>query len=202
MTRTRSNALWTFTITSLALFMVALDNLVVTTALPVIKTDLGASLQDLAVDRQRVHADVRGPAHHRRRPGRPVRSQARVPDRHGHLHRRFGPGRAVDVDRQPHPRPRHPGRRRRDRDAAHADDPVRGDAPGAPGRRARCVGWHRGSGHRHRSARRRRHRGGPRLALDLLAQRPDRPGRPADGRLPPDREPTARRAASTSPAWA
>jgi len=46
-TGTRSNALWTFTITSLALFMVALDNLVVTTALPVIKTDLGASLQDL-----------------------------------------------------------------------------------------------------------------------------------------------------------
>ena len=47
MTGTRSNALWTFTITSLALFMVALDNLVVTTALPVIKTDLGASLPDL-----------------------------------------------------------------------------------------------------------------------------------------------------------
>lgn len=47
MTQTRSNALWTFSITSLALFMVALDNLVVTTALPVIKADLGASLQDL-----------------------------------------------------------------------------------------------------------------------------------------------------------
>ena len=47
MTRTRSNALWTFAITSLALFMVALDNLVVTTALPVIKADLGASLADL-----------------------------------------------------------------------------------------------------------------------------------------------------------
>jgi MFS family permease len=47
MTRTRSNALWTFIITSLALFMVALDNLVVTTALPVIKADLGASLADL-----------------------------------------------------------------------------------------------------------------------------------------------------------
>ena len=47
MTRTRSNALWTFVITSLALFMVALDNLVVTTALPVIKADLGASLTDL-----------------------------------------------------------------------------------------------------------------------------------------------------------
>ncbi len=47
MTRARSNALWTFVVTSMALFMVALDNLVVTTALPVIKADLGASLADL-----------------------------------------------------------------------------------------------------------------------------------------------------------
>jgi len=47
MTRTRTASLWTFAITSLALFMVALDNLVVTTALPVIKRDLGASLADL-----------------------------------------------------------------------------------------------------------------------------------------------------------
>lgn len=37
----------TFIITSLALFMVSLDNLVVTTALPVIKADLGASLAQL-----------------------------------------------------------------------------------------------------------------------------------------------------------
>jgi EmrB/QacA subfamily drug resistance transporter len=43
----RSSALWTFAITSIALFMVALDNLVVTTILPVIRRDLGASLQDL-----------------------------------------------------------------------------------------------------------------------------------------------------------
>ena len=47
MTRTRPQALWAFAITSLALFMVALDNLVVTTALPVIKRDLGSSLADL-----------------------------------------------------------------------------------------------------------------------------------------------------------
>jgi EmrB/QacA subfamily drug resistance transporter len=47
MTRTPSKAIWAFAITSLALFMVALDNLVVTTALPVIKRDLGASLADL-----------------------------------------------------------------------------------------------------------------------------------------------------------
>ena len=37
----------TFAITSLALFMTALDNLVVTTALPVIKRSLGASLSQL-----------------------------------------------------------------------------------------------------------------------------------------------------------
>src|SRR6476660_9759230 len=43
----RSTAAWTFAITSIALFMVALDNLVVTTALPVIKRDLGARLADL-----------------------------------------------------------------------------------------------------------------------------------------------------------
>src|SRR6187397_1930407 len=37
----------TFAITSLALFMTALDNLVVITALPVIKESLGASLSQL-----------------------------------------------------------------------------------------------------------------------------------------------------------
>ena len=43
----RTSAAWTFAITAVALFMVGLDNLVVTTALPVIRRDLGASLQDL-----------------------------------------------------------------------------------------------------------------------------------------------------------
>jgi EmrB/QacA subfamily drug resistance transporter len=38
---------WTFAITSIALFMTALDNLVVSTALPVIRKDLGASIEDL-----------------------------------------------------------------------------------------------------------------------------------------------------------
>ena len=47
MSRTRASAAWTFAITAIALFMVSLDNLVVTTALPVIKHDLGSSLQDL-----------------------------------------------------------------------------------------------------------------------------------------------------------
>ena len=43
----RSRTIWTFVITSVALFMVSLDNLVVTTAIPVIRTDLGASLEQL-----------------------------------------------------------------------------------------------------------------------------------------------------------
>jgi EmrB/QacA subfamily drug resistance transporter len=38
---------WTFAIVSVALFMVTLDNLVVSTALPSIRTDLGASLESL-----------------------------------------------------------------------------------------------------------------------------------------------------------
>jgi EmrB/QacA subfamily drug resistance transporter len=43
----KRNIGWTFAITSLALFMVTLDNLVVTTALPVIRKDLHASLSQL-----------------------------------------------------------------------------------------------------------------------------------------------------------
>src|SRR5438132_6606383 len=43
----RTATIWTFAITSVALFMTTLDNLVVTTALPVIRTDLHASLQGL-----------------------------------------------------------------------------------------------------------------------------------------------------------
>jgi EmrB/QacA subfamily drug resistance transporter len=43
----RTKTLWTFVITSVALFMATLDNLVVTTALPVIRVDLGASIEDL-----------------------------------------------------------------------------------------------------------------------------------------------------------
>src|SRR3954452_12377584 len=49
MTHKASNARmwWTFAITSTALFMVTLDNLVVTTALPVIREDLHAGLSGL-----------------------------------------------------------------------------------------------------------------------------------------------------------
>ena len=43
----KASTVWTFVITSIALFMVSLDNLVVSTAIPVIRTDLGASLEEL-----------------------------------------------------------------------------------------------------------------------------------------------------------
>ncbi len=43
----RTATIWTFVITSVALFMAMLDNLVVTTSLPVIRTELGASIEDL-----------------------------------------------------------------------------------------------------------------------------------------------------------
>src|SRR6187431_2875304 len=38
---------WTFAVVSTALFMVVLDNLVVTTALPSIRADLGATIENL-----------------------------------------------------------------------------------------------------------------------------------------------------------
>src|ERR1041384_3193562 len=48
MTHTQKRSMiWTFAITSIALFMVTLDNLVVTTALPVIRTDLDAGIEGL-----------------------------------------------------------------------------------------------------------------------------------------------------------
>jgi EmrB/QacA subfamily drug resistance transporter len=43
----RTRPIWTFAIVSVALFMVVLDNLVVTTALPSIRADLGGGLQAL-----------------------------------------------------------------------------------------------------------------------------------------------------------
>src|SRR5690349_18562372 len=43
----RAQTIWTFAITSIALFMTTLDNLVVTTALPTVQRDLHASISGL-----------------------------------------------------------------------------------------------------------------------------------------------------------
>jgi EmrB/QacA subfamily drug resistance transporter len=45
--KARTHTIWTFVVTSIALFMVVLDNLVVSTAIPVIRVDLGASIEQL-----------------------------------------------------------------------------------------------------------------------------------------------------------
>ena len=192
MTRSRPSTAWTFAITSIALFMVALDNLVVTTALPVIKADLGASLADLEwmVNAYTLTFAVL------------LLTGAALGDRFGRK-RIFLVGMAIFTGgsalaalapsiRHPDPGPRHPGRRRRVRHPAHPDHPVRRGPARATSGRPRRVGRHRRPRHRHRPARRRRHRRGPRLALDLLAQRADRPRRHAAGRPSPDREPRPR----------
>ena len=73
-----TRTIWTFAITSIALFMVVLDNLVVSTAIPVIRVDLGASLEELEWTVNAYTLDVRGLPAHRCRARRPVRAQAHV----------------------------------------------------------------------------------------------------------------------------
>src|SRR5213595_2859778 len=43
----QSRALWTYIVSGVAVFMVSMDNLVVTNALPVIRVDLGTGLEGL-----------------------------------------------------------------------------------------------------------------------------------------------------------
>ncbi len=171
----KMNIWWTFGITSAALFMVTLDNLVVTTALPVIRRDLHAGPQRPRVDGERVHPRLRRAAPHGRSARRPLRAPPRLLDRARHLHARLGGGRARAVDRRARRRARGAGPRRRHRPAADADDPL-GRRPGrAPRRLPRRVGRDQRAGRRLRPARRRRRRQRHLLALDLLAQRPARP---------------------------
>ena len=176
--------IWTFAITSIALFMVTLDNLVVTTALPVIRHDLHASLARPRVDRQRLHPHLRGAAADRRRARRPVRPAPRCSSLGiGIFTARARPlaalapsiealniARAVQGVGGAIVMPltlTHAQRRRAGRAARH---------------RARRLGRHRRPRRRARAARRRRRRPGHLLALDLLAQRADRP-RPDPARV-------------------
>ncbi len=129
----------TFVIVSVALFMVTLDNLVVSTALPSIRVDLGASLESLAVDGQRLHARLRRLPAHRRGAGRPLRPAAHVPDRHRRVHRRVGARRARSQHRCAGGRARAAGPGRRADHAADAHDAVRrGRRPAAAGWRSAC----------------------------------------------------------------
>ena len=175
------------------LFMVALDNLVVTTALPVIRARPRRVAPGARVDGQRLHADLRRAAADRRRPRRPVRPPPHVRHRPDHLHGRLGSRR----------------RSRRRSDVLILARAVQGvggaivtplsltilSAAVPPQRRAaraRRVGRHRRPRDRHRPARRRRHRPGRQLALDLLAQRARRHRRDRPRLLPPRGDPRTR----------
>ena len=126
------------------------------------------------VDRQRVHADVRGAARHRRAPRRHLRAPADVPVRRGRV-RPVQPRDRVRTQRH-HPRrlPRRPGRRCRVHDARHAVD----HHPGVPGRAARNRDRDLGRGQRAGARDRPCDRWLPHrvreLASDLLHQPADR----------------------------
>ena len=156
--------------------MVTLDNLVVTTALPVIREDLHAGLSGLewTVNAYTLTFAVlllTGAAL-----GDRFGRRLHVLDRARHLHARLRRRGARAVDRRARRGACGAGSRRRDRDAADADDPLRGGAGGAP-RRLALGAWGGISGLAVAF--------GPlvggavvsgiSLALDLLAQRADRP---------------------------
>src|SRR5213592_4155047 len=151
---------WTFAITSLALFMVTLDNLVVTTAIPVIHRDLHASLSGLewTVNAYTLTFAVL------------LLTGAALGDRFGRR-RMFAIGVAIFTLASAAAALAPSRRRRRDRDAPDADDPVGRRAGGEARRLPRCVGRHQRPRGRVRPARRRGRRRRHLLALDLLAQR-------------------------------
>ena len=172
---------WTLAIVSLALFMVVLDNLIVTVALPSIQRDLGATLQQLewtvnaytlAFAVTLIPGAALGDRFGRKRDlPRRARALHRLLRRRGPRARRLGARR----------RPRPAGHRRRDRRPAHPDPARRGVPARAARRRAGHLVGHQRPGHRPRPARRRRGRLRPLVAVDLLDQRPAR-RRPAPAR--------------------
>ena len=179
---------WTLVLASLGVFMTALDTLVVANSLPALRESLHANLGDLEWTVNAYNLAFAVVLADRRRPRRPIRPQADLlawgcsaslsprPRRRCHrawAHCRGPRGSGLGCSRD------------------HADnaDP---DQRGVPGREARCrhriVGRHHRAGCGGRTGRRRRHRRWAQLALDLLAQRPDRPGPDSAVDVAPDRE--------------
>ena len=166
---------WTLAIVSIALFMTALDNLVVGVALPSIRVDLGGSIESLewTVNAYTLTFAVL------------LITGAALGDRFGRK-RMFviGLGIFTMASALAALAPsiealiaaaRAAGPRRRDRPAADADAAVGGRAGRAARDGARDLGRRQRPRRRARPVRRRRRRRGDRLAVDLLAQRADRP---------------------------
>ncbi len=167
-------AIWTFAITSVALFMTTLDNLVVTTALPVIRKDLNANLSGLewTVNAYTLTFAVLlitgaalGDRFGRRRMfviGLGIFTAASAAAALAPSIEWLIAARAVQ------------GLGGANHHAAHAHDPERRSPGRAPRARARRLGWNQRPRGRDRPAGRRRGRRGHLVAVDLLAQRPDR----------------------------
>src|ERR1700727_1140166 len=159
---------WTLGIVSVALFMVVLDNLVVSVALPTIHRDLGASIQSLEWT---VNAYVLAYAVL-------LLTGAALGDRLGRAQTRPADHSARD-----------PRRRRRRRHAADADAARRSLSGRAARHGDRRLVRRQRHRRRARPARRRRRRAEPLLALDLLDQRADRHRPRSARRSPALREP-------------
>ena len=191
---------WTFVIVAAALFMVVLDNLVVTTALPSIQAELGATIQSLewTVNAYTLTYAVL------------LLTGAALGDRFGRR-RMFVIGLGIftlasaaaalaPTTARADRRAGRPGRRRRDRDPADAH-PARRRVPAREARAGdRRVVRRVGSRRRARPADRRRGRRRHLVALDLLDQRPGRARRHPAGATQAGREPRAARGRSTCPA--
>ena len=177
---------WTLAIVSIALFMTALDNLVVGVALPSIRPDLGGSIEMLewTVNAYTLTFAVL------------LITGAALGDRFGRK-RMFviGLGIFTGASALAALAPtiesliaaRAAGSRRRHRPAADADAALRGRARREARDGARYLGRRERPRRRARPVRRRRRGRGDRLAVDLLAQRPDRPRADRAGGPTPDR---------------
>ena len=172
----RQNTGWVIALTGIGSLMAALDTLVVSTALSTIRVDLGASVEALEwtvnaynlsfavllitaaalgdrYGRRNLYAVGLGAVHASASALLRARARRRLADRRARALQGVGRG-ARDAARPRAAERRLPARaaRRGDRDLQRDHRPLR----------------------RGRAARRRRRRRGPRLGVDLLAQRPDR----------------------------
>ncbi len=187
-----SGRVLTVLLTSVAYFMVALDTLVVVTALPSIHRDLGGNVGTL---QWTVNAYVLAF-------GAGIITAAALGDLIGRRRmyllglcvftRGLGRLRAGPQCRGADRLPRRRGRRRRHHHAARPDPADLGLPGRAARRRDRHLGRRGRAGRRERPADRRGGHPGPGLALDLLGQRAGGPGR--DGRIlaAPARQPGPR----------